>query len=61
MGIITGFIEGLVKTNVAGQPYLLPFQDKIEGVTFTWESENITVETFSNQGIKGASEAYPLS
>lgn len=58
--IITGFIEGIIRTTTAGDEIILPFSDKIEGVTFRWESENTIVETFSQQGIKGATAACPF-
>lgn len=60
MGIITGFLEGIITTDLNGSPKALPFQDKIEGATFRYMSESLDVETFSAQGIKGRSEACPF-
>lgn len=60
MGIITGFIEGIVTYDNAGTPEMLPFQDKIEGAKFNYLSETLKVETFSAQGVKGASAACPF-
>lgn len=58
MGMITGFLEGLVTYN-NGTPKILPFQDKIEEVQFQFTSETLFVETFSASGVKGSSEACP--
>lgn len=59
--IITGFIEGAIVTNPStGTPVLLPFADKIGSATFRYMSESLKVETFSQQGIKGASAACPF-
>jgi len=60
MGIITGFIEGIAVYDSAGNPQLLPFQDKIEGAKFNYASETLKVETFSSGGIKGNSAACPF-
>lgn len=57
--IVTGFIEGLIKTN-GTEVIVLPFADKIGGATFRYTSENLMVETFSSQGIKGASGSCPF-
>jgi hypothetical protein len=57
--IVTGFIEGLIKTN-GTEVIVLPFADKIGGATFRYASENLMVETFSQQGIKGASGSCPF-
>jgi len=59
MGLITGFIEGLIKYDAAGVSKALPFQDKIEGANFKYMSESLLVETFGQDGMKGASEACP--
>lgn len=58
MGIVTGFIEGIITYN-DGEAKALPFQDKIEGVTFNYSTESLLVETFGSDGMKGASEACP--
>jgi hypothetical protein len=58
MGLITGFIEGIITYN-DGAAKALPFQDKIEGVTFNYSSESLFVETFGANGLKGTSEACP--
>lgn len=60
MGILTGFIEGVVTYSNDGTPELLPFQDKIEGATFRYQGESIDVETFSAEGIKGLSASCPF-
>jgi hypothetical protein len=57
--IVTGFIEGLIKTN-GTEVIILPFADKIGGATLRYSSENLMVETFSQQGIKGASGSCPF-
>jgi hypothetical protein len=58
MGIISGFIEGIITYN-DGVAKALPFQDKIEGAKFTYNSESLFVETFGADGMKGASESCP--
>lgn len=58
-GIYTGFVEGLVRQN-AGVNTVLPFGDKVGTASFIYTSENVIVETFSSQGIKGASGSCPL-
>ena len=60
MGMITGFIEGLLLYDVAGDLQALPFQDKIEGASFKYATESLFVETFGQDGMKGASEACPF-
>ena len=60
MGIISGFVEGIIRYDNAGTPETLPFQDKITTATFNFQSEALKVETFSNQGIKGMSAACPF-
>lgn len=59
MGLITGFIEGIIKLTDDGQLKMLPFQDKIEGASFKYVTENIISETFGPDGMKGASESCP--
>lgn len=59
MGIISGYIEGIITYNDSGVAKALPFQDKIEGATFTYNTESLFVETFGSDGMKGASEACP--
>lgn len=59
MGLITGYIEGIITANPSGSLIALPFQDKIEGAKFTYLSESLIVETFGEDGMKGASEACP--
>jgi hypothetical protein len=58
-GIYTGFIEGLIK-QTGGSEIVLPFSDKVGTANFNYSSENVIVETFSSQGIKGASGSCPL-
>ena len=57
--IVTGFIEGLVIPTGAS-PTVLPFANKIGEATFRYNSSNLMVETFSTQGIKGASASCPF-
>jgi len=57
--IVTGFIEGLVKTT-GTEVIMLPFGDKVGGATFRYTTENQMVETFSQQGIKGISGSCPF-
>jgi YD repeat-containing protein len=59
-GIITGFVEGLITYTESGTAKMLPFADKIENATFTYTSESVMSETFSNQGIKGVSASCPF-
>lgn len=61
MGLITGFIEGTVNFMDGATPKLLPFQDKVEEASFKYSGELLMSETFSAQGIKGASSACPFS
>jgi hypothetical protein len=61
MGLITGFIEGTVTYMDGTTPKLLPFQDKVEEASFKYSGELLMSETFSAQGIKGASSACPFS
>jgi hypothetical protein len=61
MGLITGFIEGTVSYMDNDTPKLLPFQDKVEEASFKYSGELLMSETFSAQGIKGASSACPFS
>lgn len=58
--LITGFIEGLIKYDDVGTIKVLPFQDKIEGFGINYVTEAQFVETFSANGIKGASAACPF-
>lgn len=57
--IVTGFIEGLIKV-IGTEVIVLPFADKVGGATLTYTTENLMVETFSQQGIKGASGSCPF-
>jgi hypothetical protein len=59
MGIISGYIEGILTFDQSGNAKALPFQDKIEGATFTYNTESLLVETFGGDGMKGASDACP--
>ena len=59
MGLITGFIEGMIRFTNDGTVRMLPFQDKIEGASFRYITENLMSETFGADGMKGASEACP--
>jgi hypothetical protein len=59
MGIISGFIEGIIVYGGGATPKALPFQDKIEGAKFSYTSESLFVETFGPDGMKGASESCP--
>jgi hypothetical protein len=59
MGLMTGFIEGIIKLTDDNQLKMLPFQDKIEGASFKYVTENIISETFGPDGMKGASESCP--
>lgn len=61
MGLITGFIEGTVNYMDGNTPKMLPFQDKVEEASFKYSGELLMSETFSAQGIKGASSACPFS
>jgi hypothetical protein len=58
--VVTGFIEGLIKQNTDTDPIMLPFGDKIGGATLNYNSENIIVETYSANGVLGASGSCPL-
>lgn len=60
MGLITGFIEGIITYENNSTAEMLPFSDKIESATFNYSTENLMSETFSNQGIKGASTSCPF-
>lgn len=60
MGLITGFIEGTVNYMDGATPKMLPFQDKVEEASFKYSGELLMSETFSAQGIKGASSACPF-
>ena len=58
--IISGFIEGALTFDNAGELQMLPFADKVGTATFNYSSENLISETFSAQGIRGASAACPF-
>lgn len=60
MGLITGFIEGLITFDSEGSLRALPFQDKIEDATLSYTTENLFSETFGADGRKGMSEACPF-
>lgn len=59
MGIITGFIEGVITADQDGSPIALAFQNSIEEVTFNYTSMNISVDTFGADGTKGMSDSCP--
>lgn len=58
--IITGYIEGALTFDNEGNVEMLPFADKVGTATFRYASESLISETFSSQGIKGASDACPF-
>lgn len=59
MGILTGFIEGVIKFDSNGDKLILPFQDTVEEASFNYTSTNIFVETFGADGTKGRSDSCP--
>ena len=59
--LTTGIIEGQFRYDNGGTLELLPFQDAIENATLSYNTTQLLVETFSANGIKGASAACPFS
>lgn len=57
LGILKGFIQGTVWEGQGSERIMLPFQDTIIQAEFTYSGELVMTETFSDQGILGASAA----
>lgn len=57
LGILKGFVNGSVWEGEGNSRILLPFQDTVIQAEFTYTGELVTTETFSDQGILGASAA----
>lgn len=57
LGLLKGFAEGTVWSGDGDSRILLPFQDTILEAEFTYTGDLVMSETFSSQGILGASAA----
>lgn len=57
LGILKGFINGTVWEGKGAERIMLPFQDTVIQAEFTYTGELVMTETFSQQGILGASAA----
>lgn len=57
LGILKGFVNGSVWEGEGNSRILLPFQDTVIQAEFTYTGELVMTETFSDQGILGASAA----
>lgn len=57
LGLLKGFIQGCVYSGSGTTRTLLPFQDTVLSATFTYTGELAMAETFSDQGVLGASQA----
>ena len=59
--IISGFLEGLIRrTNTSEEFEILAFADKVGNAQLTYTTENLTVETFSANGLLGLSGSCPI-
>jgi hypothetical protein len=57
LGLLKGFIQGCVWSGSGDTRVFLPFQDTVLNAEFTYTGELVMAETFSDQGILGASQA----
>jgi hypothetical protein len=57
IGLLKGFAQGAVWEGQGGSRILLPFQDTVISATMAYTGELAMTETFSDQGILGASQA----
>lgn len=57
LGILKGFIQGTIWEGAGNDRIMLPFQDTVVEAEFTYTGELVMTETFSDQGILGASAA----
>lgn len=57
LGLLKGFIQGTVWSGSGSTRIMLPFQDTVISAGFTYTGELVMTETFSDQGILGASGA----
>lgn len=57
IGLLKGFAEGAVFSGVGNTRILLPFQDTVVAAEISYTGELAIAETFSAQGVLGASQA----
>jgi hypothetical protein len=57
LGILKGFVNGTVWAGEGSSRIMLPFQDTVVQAEMTYTGELVMTETFSGQGILGASGA----
>ena len=57
LGILKGYVNGTVWEGKGASRIMLPFQDTVVEAEFTYTGELVMTETFSEQGILGASAA----
>ena len=57
LGILKGFVNGTVWEGEGASRIMLPFQDTVVQAEFTYTGDLVMTETFSEQGILGASAA----
>ena len=57
LGILKGFVQGSVWSGEGNSRILLPFQDTVISAEFSYSGELVETNTFSDQGILGASAA----
>ena len=57
LGILKGFVNGTIWSGKGASRIMLPFQDTVISAEFNYSGDLVMTETFSEQGILGASAA----